>query len=141
MSLKERVNQKIFKCYLSTSVEYHAGGFFIRKRAAYLIFDRKNMVSLFEREEGLHPNDNKYDLLIKELPNQRDILLYEVSSFSDNILKLSNNDKQMKIMPSVFIENIVQESLTEILVDNLNGTTQVFNYVYAIDEGIQISKI
>lgn len=138
MSLKERICQKIFKCNLSASVEYHAGGFFVRKRAGYLIFDKKNKALFFEKDEGLHPNDNKYDLLIKELSHQPDVLLYEVASLSDNIVVLSNNDKQMKIMPSVFIESIVEETLTEIIVDNIDRNVRVFNFVYAIEENSEL---
>jgi hypothetical protein len=132
MSLLQRIKNKIFKCNISSSVEYHARGFFIRKKVAYLFFTEKDIAYYFEREEGLHPNDNNYSLLICEIESREDKSIFELSSVIDNILKLTNKENQMQLMPSIFIENVIQENLTEIIVDKLNGTTQIFTHVYTI---------
>jgi len=131
MNLQERVKNKIFKCNLNCTVEYHAGGFFIRKQVAYLIFT-ETLCYFFEREEGLHPSDNNYQLLINELQNKKGLIEYEITGSGDNILILSNSNLDIKVMPSIFIENVELKNLTELLLDKQNGGTQIFNHVYSI---------
>ena len=43
--LKDRVIDKIFKKNIDSDVEYHAGGFFVRKKVEYLFFIDKNPAS------------------------------------------------------------------------------------------------
>jgi len=134
MKLIERVKNKVFKSNLSCSVEYHAGGFFVRKQVAYLIFTNTNNVLFYEREEGLHPNDNNYILLINEVVNKNKGIVYEVSQPKDSIneIKLICKDETLLIMPSVFIENLIEENLTEIIVDKIKGKQNIFDFVFNI---------
>ncbi|MPR35903.1 hypothetical protein [Salmonirosea aquatica] len=127
MNLEQRVINKIFKSYIGSSIEYHAGGYFVRKKAAYLIFESNNTVYYLEKEEGLHPNDNRYDKLAENL---RDAKLFEFFSVNSHILSFSNSEVKALILPSIFIENLDHQSLTELLIDWGNNNTQIYHYVY-----------
>lgn len=130
MDFIRRVENKIFKTYLHSSIEYHAGGYFVRKLAQYLIIV-KEVAYIYEKEEGLHPNDNNYDLLVKEIINSKSSKLFIVTFFQNNILKLSNKDDEFKLIPSIFIENILTDSLTELLLDTQNST-KIFFFISEI---------
>lgn len=129
MNLKIRITNKIFKSYLNSSIEYHAGGFFVRKKAVYLIFFTDDEVYYYEREEGLHPNDNKYDKL-EELQENEVVQSFKLSMINDNMLVMLKSNQRILIVPSIFIENLAYENLTEILVDWGDNKTQIFNCVY-----------
>lgn len=127
----DRIKNKIFKCNLSSLVEYHSGGFFVRKQVAYLVFSNTNTAVFYQREEGLHPHDSNYDFLLHEIINKEKALLYEVSQPNPNIniLNVSNSNNKFLLMPSIFIENVVKENLTEIILDKLDNKTQIFYLV------------
>lgn len=135
MKLIDRVKNKIFKSNLTASVEYHAGGFFVRKQVLYLIFTAQNTAFLYQREEGLHPNDNNYKLLYNQIIDDNKIAIYNVAEpkTNDDLLYLLNNGKELRCMPSIFIENINTEYLTEIILDKWEEKAHVFNLVFTID--------
>lgn len=135
MNLIDRVKKKVFKSFKDVSVEYHAGGFFIRKHALYLVFKSNDTVIFNEREEGLHPDDNNYDLLIKSLEGgSTQYEIGEITSISDNVLKIlvRNTKDYMMLMPSIFIENVVQEDLSEVVLDKRDGQVIVYTLVYTL---------
>ena len=137
MDLIDKVKNKIFKSYADVSVEYHAGGFFVRKHALYLVFKANDTVFFLEREEGLHPDDNKYDLLVKILETDNgQYQMGKVSAMTNNILQISSKDNKdnMRLMPSIFIEGVVQNDWSEILLDKRNGEVILYNHVYTIAE-------
>lgn len=113
--LKDRVVNRVFKSYSSSSVEYHAGGFFVRKNAVYLVFLSSMDVYYFEREEGLHPKDNDYSFLLSNL-DKIEKEKFEIIENSSNVLILKS-EKEIRLVPSIFMESVEQEKLSEILID------------------------
>lgn len=128
--LKDRVVNKVFKSYSSSSVEYHAGGFFVRKNAVYLVFLPNMDVYYFEREEGLHPKDNDYSFLLSNL-YKIEKEKFEICQNSSNVVRLKS-EKVIRLVPSIFIESVEKEELSEILIDWGENKTQIFNLVYTI---------
>ena len=120
MILIDRVPGKIYKSNIQVTIEYHAGGFFVKKQVSYLLFYDKKMAELFQREEGVHPNDNNLDMLIKHTSIIQGKEKYSVSQPSQgvNILKLANESLELYCMPSIFIENVMNDGPSEIVVDN-----------------------
>lgn len=128
--LKDKIINKIFKSYCSSSVEYHAGGVFVRKKAVYLVFLSSTNIYYLERDEGLHPKDNDYVFLLSNLNKIKKEKFEIIKSYS-NILRLKST-KEICIVPSIFIESAEQEKLSEILVDWGENKTTIFNLVYTI---------
>lgn len=126
MEVQLRVKHNLFKSYRNSSVEYHAGGYFVRKEAMYLFFDSENSLILFERNEGLYPDD--YTKLLEDLQNKNHNKYVLLAN--SNLLKYKKEDKFIQIMPSIFNEQFSTETVTEILVDWEDGTTQLFQLVY-----------
>jgi len=129
MELLQKIKCNLFKAYKHCSVEYHAGGFFVRKVALYIFFDTENYFILFERNEGLHPNDNNYNKLIEDV-NNIDHNKHILINANSNLLTYKREDKSIQIMPSIFNEQFPTETITEILVDWNDGTNQIFQLVY-----------
>lgn len=131
--LVDRIKNTIFKSYKDASIEYHAGGFFIRKRAQYLIFT-DNAVIFYEREEGLHPNDNNYELLLEGLRDKNNLYQTgEVISLGENMLEIRVvNNKHMRLMPSIFIENILRDELSEIILDRRDENITIYTLVKSV---------
>ena len=92
------------------------------------------MIYYRDREEGLHPDDNNYELLLREVINENKGVKYKVSlpKANDDFLKLSNNEKELLCMPSIFMENVKMKDLTEIVLDKLAKKTLIFNLVSII---------
>jgi hypothetical protein len=138
MNLIDRVKNRIFKCNLGVSVDYHAGGFFVKKQVAYIIFTANNSALIYQREEGLHPNDNNSnnEILLSDVSNEKNEISYAVCQPNTNInvLQLSNNEKKILCMPSIFIENVNMIDLTEIVLDKFDVHTRIFNLVSIIDK-------
>lgn len=130
--LKNRIANRVFKSYSSSSVEYHAGGFFVRKNAIYLIFLSSMDVYYFEREEGLHAKDNDYSFLLSSLDKIKKEK-FEIIQTSSNVLTLKS-EREIRLVPSILIESVEQEKLSEILIDWGENKTLIFNLVYNISE-------
>lgn len=115
MNFLDRSINKLYKSYKKCSVEYHAGGFFIRKHALYFFVQSNDRVIFIEKQEGLHPFDNDYYKFLSE-----DLIkgkIFILKSITNNIATFNDGMNEIKIMPSVFSENITENTITEILVD------------------------
>jgi len=117
--LIDRIKNTIFKTILTVEVDYHAGGFFIRKTASYFVFTSGYEAIQFEREEGLHPYDNNYEILLSQIIKEKKGTNYAVTQPNRdvNILKLQNVQEEILCMPSVFLENVNGGYLTELVID------------------------
>ncbi|QFZ53924.1 hypothetical protein FEZ18_03450 [Oceanihabitans sp. IOP_32] len=135
--LKDRVVNRVFKSYSSSSVEYHAGGFFVRKNAVYLVFLSSMDVYYFEREEGLHPKDNDYSFLLSNL-DKIEKEKFEIIENSSNVLILKS-EKEIRLVPSIFMESVEQEKLSEILIDWGENKTLIFNLVYTMSGNFRLT--
>ncbi|MFY9307572.1 MAG: hypothetical protein WAQ28_00845 [Bacteroidia bacterium] len=131
MEIIERLKNRIYKNYSSASVEYHAGGFFIRKDAIYIQFNSNHCLLFLERKEGLHPNDSVYSELFNKTKNLGKINEFKLESVTENLLIYKSADREIKVMPSIFIENINNEKITEVLIDFGKSETMIFFYVYS----------
>jgi hypothetical protein len=136
MNILNRIKNKVFKSNISINVDYHAGAFFIKKNVAYLIFGNDDSVILYYREEGLHPYDNDYEKLLDDLATKKENQAYAICqpNLENNLLKLTNNEKEILCMPSIFLENVNEDELTELLLDKLNGQRHIFTLVYVINK-------
>ena len=128
--LKDKIINKVFKSYSSSSIEYHAGGGFVRKKAVYLVFLSNMDIYYFERNEGLHPKDNDYVFLLSNLDKRKKEKFEIIKNYS-NLLRL-RSVKEICVVPSIFIESAEEEKLSEILVDWGENKTTIFNLVYTI---------
>jgi hypothetical protein len=115
MNFLDRSINKLYKTYKECIVEYHAGGFFIRKIALYIFIKNNNSLIVVEKNEGLHPFDNEYPKLISEEFIKGK--LFRLNYVSNNIATFSDGIIEVKVMPSVFAENYNDKKLTELLVD------------------------
>jgi|SRR5690606_7531059 len=128
MELTNRLKHKLFKCYKGFSVEYHAGGFFIRKEALYIFFDSTNTLILLEKKEGLHPYDSDYSRLISnELTSDGN--RFDLSNSNNNLAAYKSGADEIKIMPSIFSENMNDKEITEIVVDWGNDKVLIFHLI------------
>ena len=132
MDFLGRSKNKLYKTYKNCSVEYHAGGFFVRKVAMYVFFQPNDSLIFLEKNEGLHPFDNEYcRLQSEELTNGK---TFKLNDFTNNVATFSDSLNEMKIMPSVFSENYSDKNISELLVDFGNRNVQVFFLVYDFSE-------
>jgi hypothetical protein len=132
MDFLSRSKNKLYKTYENCSVEYHAGGFFIRKAAIYIFFQTNDSLIFLERNEGLHPFDNEYSkLFAKELINGKTFRLIDSRN---NVATYSADLGEIKIMPSVFEEHFNNKKVTELLVDFGKGKIQIFFLAFDISE-------
>lgn len=131
MNFLNRVSNKLYKSYRNCSVEYHAGGFFVRKDAMYVFLESEKILIFFEKNEGLHPFDNNYSKLISDeisIKGKR----FELINLNNNIASYKSDNDEIKILPSVFNENFNDKDLTEVLIDWGNDRTQIFHIAYDV---------
>lgn len=133
MKLIERVRNTIFKCNLEAVVDYHAGGFFVKKEVSYLIFLHDDQGIFYTRNEGSHPKDYDYENLLVEAQKDKKSIAFKVyqPKMEVNLIELSGEGIEIKCMPSNFIENVKTHELNEILVDNRsNNRVNIFDSVF-----------
>jgi hypothetical protein len=132
MDFLGRSKNKLYKFYKNCSVEYHAGGFFVRKVAMYVFFQTNDSLIFLEKSEGLHPFDNEYfRLRSEELANGK---TFKLNNFTNNIATFSDDLNEIKIMPAVFSENYSDKKISELLVDFGNENVQIFFQVFDFSE-------
>lgn len=135
MDFLNRVNNKLFKAYKKCSVEYHAGGFFVKKDAMYIFIEPNNSLLFLEKSEGLHPFDNDYSKLISDelsIKGKR----FELSNLNNNIATYKSGVDEIKILPSIFTENFNERELTELLLDWRNDKAQIFSLAYDVSKSL-----
>jgi len=133
MGFLKRANNKLFKAYKKCSVEYHVGGFFVRKEAIYVLLKSDNSLIVIDKKEGLHPYDNDYTKLLSEecvIKGKK----FELSNFNNNIATYKNSVGEIKILPSVFSENFNDTELTELIVDWGNDNAQIFSIAFDLSK-------
>ena len=131
MNLIQRVKNKMFKCNISSVIDYHAGGFFIYKKVDYLIFSDTNTMQLFSRTEGNHPFDNNIEWILEDLAKDKEVLAFEIDQPNNNtnILRIRNRDREILLMPAIFSENVNKEVLSEVILDKFYDEPKIFTSV------------
>lgn len=94
-------------------------------------------VYYFEREEGLHPKDNDYSFLLSNL-DKIEKEKFEIIENSSNVLILKS-EKEIRLVPSIFMESVEQEKLSEILIDWGENKTLIFNLVYTMSGNFRLT--
>jgi hypothetical protein len=129
MKLIDRVCNTLFKGNIRGHVDYHAGGFFVKKEVLYLLFLEKGEAILYNREEGGITIDNNSEILLNEIKKEGIAFNVIQPNETVNILKLFNGQQIILCMPSIFIENVQQQKLTEIILDDKQtSTNEILNF-------------
>jgi len=91
MEFLDKIKGQLFKSYKNALVEYHAGGFFVRKQAIYIYIDSHNNLVLLNMKEGQHPFDSDYSrLLLEDLSHKECVLGF--ASVKGNLASFTNED-------------------------------------------------
>ncbi|WP_207426684.1 hypothetical protein [Pedobacter sp. SYSU D00535] len=128
----ELIENKVFRCYTEVDVEYHAGVFFVRKEASYLFFKSSQKAVLYQRKEGGTPFDSDCHFFMREILEEKKGLEFEISHPQKDvpIFKLKSIHGECFFMPSSFMEYVLKNRITEILLDNkIAGTKGIFVHV------------
>lgn len=121
MELVKRLVGSVYKNNLSVSIEYHGGGYFVRKKVSYLYFRNDKEAKILVREEGLNPNDDNQKLLLQNLRLGQDSRTLSITNSSkESFITLLGDPKlhHYYCVPSIFSESASEKEITEILIDD-----------------------
>ncbi|GHV17698.1 hypothetical protein FACS1894169_13330 [Bacteroidia bacterium] len=135
MDLIKELERKLFKFNVKISIDYHAGGFFVKKEVIY-IYIHIDKVYFLHREENGSPRDSNYEFIVEQIElklKEENMEVYSILQPDKNlnVLELLSDQKELFCVPSIFMENI-EGNISEIAVDNLKGNIQIYNHVYSV---------
>lgn len=129
MNFSEKILGKLFKANVAAQIDFHANGFFVRKEVSYVAFFQNKGVIIYNRIEGLNPHDTDIKKVLDQMLTKENADTMEALTQGDNsnVLKFRHKGTYYMCVPSIFLQNLVEEPLTEIALKN-QSTDEVLIY-------------
>ena len=120
MNLLSKISGKLFKANIRAEVDFHANGFFVKKDVSYLAFLTNGLIVTYNRTEGTHPYDTDLVMILDQISKGENVFEMEVAleNRNTNSIELKSGDATFICIPSIFIQNLDDNPLTEFALCN-----------------------